>query len=450
MRPGVRLHYAWVIAAVTFVVIVLTAGVRAAPSVLIVPLEGEFQWSRATISFAVGVNLLLYGAIGPFAAAIMDRFGVRRTMCLAMTVTTAAVALSPLMREAWQLVLIWGVAVGLGCGFIGAYLSAYIAARWFRARQGLVIGVLTAGNAAGQLVFLPTMATLITHAGWRLMSLVLAGSVAAFVPVLLLLMREQPADLGLPYRSIRYSDPLGPMPAWLIPAAGSTWVISVHGLDSSRAEALRALPVLHNLGLPDMDIGYRNDAGAPSSPDHLYHLGASEWLDLQAAARYALSHGAHSLVLYGYSMGGNIVESFMAHSALATKVRAIVLDAPALDWYQILELAAEQRDLPGVFSAVVERVVACRIGLSSLDPIDHLVTQLRSVPPTLLFQGTADSLVPPRSNLEFARKYPRSVTIELFSGANHVQSWNVNPGRYDRVLSRFLRTHLGCSTAGCG
>jgi len=198
MRPGVRLHYAWVIAAVTFVVIVLTAGVRAAPSVLIVPLEGEFQWSRATISFAVGVNLLLYGAIGPFAAAIMDRFGVRRTMCLAMTVTTAAVALSPLMREAWQLVLIWGVAVGLGCGFIGAYLSAYIAARWFRARQGLVIGVLTAGNAAGQLVFLPTMATLITHAGWRLMSLVLAGSVAAFVPVLLLLMREQPADLGLP------------------------------------------------------------------------------------------------------------------------------------------------------------------------------------------------------------------------------------------------------------
>jgi len=261
---------------------------------------------------------------------------------------------------------------------------------------------------------------------------------------------RSPADLGLAYRSIRYSDPLGPMPAWLIPAAGSTWVISVHGLDSSRAEALRALPVLHNLGLPDMDIGYRNDAGAPSSPDHLYHLGASEWLDLQAAARYALSHGAHSLVLYGYSMGGNIVESFMAHSALATKVRAIVLDAPALDWYQILELAAEQRDLPGVFSAVVERVVACRIGLSSLDPIDHLVTQLRSVPPTLLFQGTADSLVPPRSNLEFARKYPRSVTIELFSGANHVQSWNVNPGRYDRVLSRFLRTHLGCSTAGCG
>jgi MFS family permease len=197
MRGGARLHYAWVIAAVTFVVIVLTAGVRAAPGVLIVPLEGEFHWSRATISFAVGVNLLLYGAIGPFAAAIMDRFGVRRTMCLAMTVTSAAVALSPLMREAWQLILIWGVAVGLGCGFIGAYLSAYIAARWFRARQGLVVGVLTAGNAAGQLIFLPTMAALATYAGWRMMALVLAGAIVAFVPILVMLMRERPADLGL-------------------------------------------------------------------------------------------------------------------------------------------------------------------------------------------------------------------------------------------------------------
>jgi sugar phosphate permease len=199
-RSGAQLHYAWVIAAVTFVVILITAGVRAAPSVLIVPLEGEFGWSRATISFAIGVNLLLYGAIGPFAAALMDRFGVRRTMCLSMTATGAAVALSPLMHEAWQLILLWGVVVGLGCGFIGAYLSAFIAARWFRARQGLVIGVLTAANAAGQLVFLPTMATLATYAGWRIMALVLAGAIVAFVPILVLLMRERPADLGLaPY-----------------------------------------------------------------------------------------------------------------------------------------------------------------------------------------------------------------------------------------------------------
>ncbi len=198
-----RLHYAWIIAALTFIVSVLTAGVRAAPGVLIVPLESDFHWSRATISLAIAVNLLLYGLVGPFAAAVMDRFGVRRTMSLALVATAAAVALTPAMREAWQLVLLWGVAVGLGTGVIGAYLAAYIVARWFRVRQGLVVGVLTAANAAGQLVFLPTMAALVTYAGWRAMSLFLAALVMAFVPLIVWLMRDRPADLGLaPYGAL--------------------------------------------------------------------------------------------------------------------------------------------------------------------------------------------------------------------------------------------------------
>jgi len=195
-----NVHYAWIIVALTFIVVVVTAGVRAAPGVLIVPLEGEFHWSRATISLAVGINLLVYGLIGPFAAAVMDRFGVRRTMTLALAATAAGVALSPAMQHAWQLILLWGVIVGLSTGFIGAYLAAYIAARWFRTREGLVIGLLTAANAAGQLVFLPTMAALVTYAGWRVMSLALAATVMIFVPVLAVLMRERPEDLGLaPY-----------------------------------------------------------------------------------------------------------------------------------------------------------------------------------------------------------------------------------------------------------
>lgn len=133
IRPTAsRLHYAWIILAVTFLVVVVTVGVRATPSVLIVPLEEEFHWSRATISFALGINLLLYGAIGPFAAAVMDRFGARRTMTLALVATTAGVALTLLMNQPWQLVLLWGVVVGLSTGFIGGYLAAYIAARWFR------------------------------------------------------------------------------------------------------------------------------------------------------------------------------------------------------------------------------------------------------------------------------------------------------------------------------
>ncbi len=200
MRSAKRLHYAWIVAAVTFVVGLLTAGVRAAPGVLIIPLEQEFDWSRATISFAIGINLLLYGLVGPFAAALMDRFGVRRTMTLALALTAAAVALSPAMRQAWQLVLLWGVVVGVSTGVVGAFLSAYIAARWFRRRQGLVVGMLTAANAAGQLVFLPNLAELVTHFGWRVMSLVLAGTVVLFIPLVALLMRDRPRDLGLaPY-----------------------------------------------------------------------------------------------------------------------------------------------------------------------------------------------------------------------------------------------------------
>jgi sugar phosphate permease len=192
----IRLHYAWVIVAVVFAVAVTTAGVRSTPGVLIVPLEEEFHWSRATISFALGINLLLFGAIGPFAAAVMDRFGARRTITLALAATAICVVLTPAMSQPWQLILLWGVVVGLSTGFVGGFLAAYIAGRWFRAREGLVVGLLTAANAAGQLVFLPTTAFLVTHFGWRLMSLVLAGAIALFLPLPALWMRNRPEDVG--------------------------------------------------------------------------------------------------------------------------------------------------------------------------------------------------------------------------------------------------------------
>ena len=224
MQKTSRLHYAWIIVAVTFVVVVVTAGVRATPTVLIVPLEREFHWTRATISFAVGVNLLLYGAVGPFAAAVMDRFGARRTMTLALAATAMGVALTPVMSEAWQLVALWGVLVGLSTGFVGAYLAASIAARWFRAREGLVVGILTAASAAGQLVFLPTMAALATGAGWRMVSLVLAASVVALLPVIAVLMRDRPEDLGL----ARYGDPS--RSRWAAPAPGNPVAVAFRAL----------------------------------------------------------------------------------------------------------------------------------------------------------------------------------------------------------------------------
>jgi len=203
-----RLHYAWVIVAVTFAVAVVTAGVRSTPGVLIVPFELEFHWSRVTISFALGINLLLFGAIGPFAAALMDRFGARRTITLALATAAVSVMLTPAMSQPWQLILLWGVAVGLSTGFVGGFLAAYIAGRWFRAREGLVVGLLTAANAAGQLVFLPTMASLVSHSGWRMMSLVLGGAVIVFQSLPALLMRNRPEDVGLrPYGDLGAPNP---------------------------------------------------------------------------------------------------------------------------------------------------------------------------------------------------------------------------------------------------
>jgi len=133
-----KLHYAWVVAAITFLSLLVAAGLRSTPGVLIVPLEAEFHWSRATISFAIGLNIFLYGLIGPFAAALMDRFGLRRTMLAALALITAGVALTPLMTRPWQLILLWGVVVGIGSGSTALVLGATVVARWFATRRGLV------------------------------------------------------------------------------------------------------------------------------------------------------------------------------------------------------------------------------------------------------------------------------------------------------------------------
>lgn len=208
-----KLHYAWVVVGVTALSLLVAAGVRAAPGVLIVPLQHEFHWSRATISFAIGVNIFLYGLVGPFAAALMDRWGMRRTLLAALAMIAAGVALTLFMRATWQLDLLWGVVVGLGSGVPATLLGAVVVERWFAARRGLVLGFLTAAGAAGQMIFLPPMAAIVSAAGWRAMSLALAIVVAALLPAVAFLMRERPEDLGLR----RYGE-AGPAPPRREPA----------------------------------------------------------------------------------------------------------------------------------------------------------------------------------------------------------------------------------------
>src|SRR5712664_3512126 len=195
-----RLHYGWIIAAVTFVTLISAAGIRSTPGVLIIPLEKEFGWSRALISAALSVNLLLYGLMGPFAAAFMDRFGVRRVLVISLGLLAAGVGLTTTMHTSWQLVLLWGVVVGLGTGSTALVLGAYIANRWFVERRGLVMGVLTASAATGQLIFLPVLASLVVGHGWRAAVLVVAGAALLMIPLVALFMRNAPSDVGLrPY-----------------------------------------------------------------------------------------------------------------------------------------------------------------------------------------------------------------------------------------------------------
>ncbi len=193
-----RRHYGWVVAAVTFAVLLVGAGVRATPGILIVPLEREFGWSAATIGAAVAVNIFLYGMIGPFSVAVIERFGLRRTVAAALLVLAVGVASTAFMRSPWQMVVLWGLVVGSGAGMVANVLGATVANRWFGRHRGLVLGALTASSATGQLVFLPVLASLATHHGWRTVSVAVVGAALLLAPLAALLMRDRPSDLGLP------------------------------------------------------------------------------------------------------------------------------------------------------------------------------------------------------------------------------------------------------------
>ncbi|MET1021500.1 MAG: MFS transporter [Arthrobacter sp.] len=195
-----RLHPAWIVAAVAFLALVGAAGFRAAPGVLMVPLQSDFGWSTTVLSAAVSINLVLFGLTAPFAAALMERFGIRAVTAVALVLIAAGSALTVLITQSWQILLTWGLLIGLGTGSMALVFAATIANTWFAKRRGLVIGILTAGSAAGQLVFLPFIAALAQDPGWRMASLLIAAGALAVVPLVLKFLKNSPADVGvLPY-----------------------------------------------------------------------------------------------------------------------------------------------------------------------------------------------------------------------------------------------------------
>ncbi|HEX9465445.1 MAG TPA: MFS transporter [Alphaproteobacteria bacterium] len=193
-----RFHYGWVVVGLTFLTLLAAAGVRATPSVLIIPLEQTFGWDRATISMALSASLFLFGFMGPFAGASMQSLGVRPTVLTALTLIVIAVFASTFMTAPWQFVVTWGLLVGIGTGCMAQVLSATVANRWFVQRRGVVIGLLSASTATGQLVFLPMLASVAESIGWRAVIYIVGAAAALVIPLIYWFMPERPYDLRLP------------------------------------------------------------------------------------------------------------------------------------------------------------------------------------------------------------------------------------------------------------
>jgi sugar phosphate permease len=294
------LHYAWIVAIVTFLVLLVTAGIRATPGVLMVPLESEFGWNRAAISAAIALNIALFGLIGPFAASVMQRWGMRRIILLAIALLATAVALSTRMRNEWEFTLLWGLFVGTGTGVTSMVLAAVVATRWFDARRGLVMGALSAANATGQLVFLPLLASLVEQRGWRVAAMVVAAAAAIVFVIVLIAMRDKPEDLGLlPYgrdpaqharaqaaaaRALKPLDALA-----LASKSPAFWVLAgsffVCGASTNGLIGTHLIPACHDYGISEVRA-----AGLLAVMGIFDILGttASGWLTDRFSSRYLL------------------------------------------------------------------------------------------------------------------------------------------------------------------
>ncbi|MGE9007529.1 MFS transporter [Leptospira interrogans] len=260
-----NIHYGWAMVGVTFFTALISAGTVGAPGVFIVPLQKEFGWSAAEISSALSIRFILFGLMAPFAAALLNRYGLRNMSLLSLTIVASALIASLFMTQVWHLMLLWGVVIGLGTGMTALVLGATISARWFVARRGLVVGILTASVATGQLVFLPLLATLTEHYGWRtaLALICVMLGVAAFAVAMI--MRDRPSDLGLRPYGDEGTEPIVSPPPIMAAALGTLrdasktkvfWILFgtffICGASTNGLIQVHLIPMCFDYGIPQV------------------------------------------------------------------------------------------------------------------------------------------------------------------------------------------------------
>jgi MFS family permease len=331
MRPS-RIHYGWVVAGAGFTALLASAAFRAVPGVLMVPLQDEFGWSRATISAAVAINLVVFGLSGPFSAALAERIGLRRVVTVALALIAGSAALTPWVSQPWQLYLLWGLITGAATGAVAPVLAAMIATRWFVERRGLVVGLLTAANSTGQLIFLPLMSH-IEMEGWRWVMAVPAAAALIALPVAGLLLRDRPSDLGLaPYGGTaveppRVGAPASSAVAVLLEAVktGTFWALAVSffvcGATTVGLIAVHFIPAAHDHGMP-----------ATTAAGMLAVMGILDIAGTTASGWLTDRMDPRKLLFWYYALRG--VSLVLLSNALTTQSYTLVLFVAfyGLDW----------------------------------------------------------------------------------------------------------------------
>lgn len=255
-----------------------------------------------------------------------------------------------------------------------------------------------------------------------------------------------PSELHLRWENVLIGSPAGPCPAWFFPAESSTWVVQVHGRGVTRAECLRAVPVLRAAGLPNLVVSYRNDGEAPPSRGGAYALGAAEWRDVDAAVSYALRHGAERVILMGWSMGGAISLQTALNSGLRDKIAGLILDSPVVDWRTVLRFQAKEAGiaapLPDLAMSALSVPITARLsGADQAIPFDRLDMVARAEElsvPILILHSDDDGYVPADASYALREARPDIVTMPRFSGARHAKIWNYDQAGWSSAITDWL------------